>query len=133
MLSRIHLYLFLMPLFYLFVTGTPAHAQYIPKDEVLISGQTVSLSVPQAGKLSIVSHPGSAVSRKMEIAIHSSSYEWTPERAGIYVLSTPGGPSQTVSVRFSSFPIPGFIVLIIAFIVLFGGAAFTSYNVFTSK
>lgn len=132
MLTRIHPY-FSLIILALAACYAPAHAQYISKTKSLTSGQTVTISTSKATQLSIVSHPGSAVSRKMDIAMHSTNYEWTPTRAGIYEISTPGGPTQVVSVKFGYFPVKGLVVLIIAFTVLFGGAAYSSYNVFTNE
>src|SRR5699024_3375754 len=118
MTFKVRIYLFLLSLICMACICSSAKAQYIPQNEKLVSGQTVMISVPQAGELLIVSHPGSAVSREKEITLHSSNYEWIPARAGIYEISTPGGPVQVVSVQFGYFPTKGLIVLIIAFIVL---------------
>jgi hypothetical protein len=111
----------------------PANAQYIPESHKLVSGQPVTISVSGANQLSIVSHPGGNTSRKREISLQTSTYEWTPSRAGLYTISTPVGPTQTVSVRFGYFPIRGLIIFIIAFLILFGGASFSSYVIFSDR
>jgi hypothetical protein len=133
MSNRIYLAILIMISGMLAVICWPAEAQYIPETHKLISGQPVTISVSGANQLWIVSHPGGNTSRKRKISLHTSTYKWTPPRAGLYTISTPGGPAQTVSVRFGYFPVKGLIIFSIAFIILFGGAALSSYVIFSDR
>jgi hypothetical protein len=130
---RFQFFLFVMTIFagFLISLSEPADAQYISKNVVLTTGQPVKIAINDAKILTIIYHPGGNTSSKRQLRVQPPNYDWTPSRAGLYVLSTPGGPSQTVSVRFRSFPIKGLIILLIAFVVLFGGAGFASYHVFS--
>jgi hypothetical protein len=51
-----------------------------------------------------------------------TSVRWTPERAGVVRVAVPGGPSRNLSVRFAALPTAGLFVLIVAGLILFGGA-----------
>jgi hypothetical protein len=130
---RFQLSLFLVAIFAGFILGLSksADAQYINKNVVPTSGQPIKIAIHHTKMLTIIYHPGGNASSKRQLRVQPPNYDWTPSRAGLYVLSTPGGPSQTVSVRFISFPIKGLIILLIAFVVLFGGAGFASYHVFS--
>lgn len=113
------------------ITGTlPANAQYVKADKVLTARQPVTISVPEADTLIITYRPGSNIAEIQKVAVTDKSYEWTPKEAGLVSLSTPDGPAQTVSVRFSTFPFQGLTVMIIAGGILFGGAVFASVNLF---
>lgn len=112
------------------IRAAPANAQYVQADKVLTAEQPVIISVPETDSLTITYRPGSNIAEEQKVAVIGKSYEWTPKEAGLVSLSTPGGPSQTVSVRFSSFPFPGLIVLIIAAGILFGGALYASVSLF---
>lgn len=57
---------------------------------------------------------------------------WTPTDAGIATLEAPGGQGEgpatlSVAVRFGAFPGLGVLVMVIAAILLFGGAGFGFY------
>jgi hypothetical protein len=56
--------------------------------------------------------------------------QWTPTEAGVVALSTPGGDTQNVSVRFARTPLAGLAVLLVAGLILFGGAGFAFRKLF---
>lgn len=112
------------------VNTTGLKAQYIQDDEILTAGEMVIVSVPSADTLIVTYRPGSSISETETFPVAGGRFEWLPRQAGIASLSTPGGPSQTVSVRFSTFPFAGFIVLILAGGILFGGAILASISLF---
>ena len=57
------------------------------------------------------------------IPVSGTVATWTPSRAGVVALATADGASRNVSVRFDETPISGLLILIVAGLVLFGGAA----------
>ena len=54
----------------------------------------------------------------------ATDYRWTPRAAGLVKITTPGGVEQSVGVRFTGLPASGLLVLVVAGLVLFGGATF---------
>lgn len=110
--------------------AVPAQAQYVDANEIFTAEQPVNISVPQADTLIITYRPGSNIAETQIAAVSGDTYVWTPKEAGLVSLATPGGPVQTISVSFAGFPVQGFIVLIIAGGILFGGATYASINLF---
>lgn len=117
----------------LFAISSKANAQYITTGETLIAGTPVTISVPQADTLFLTYRPGSNIAEIETVLTKEATYEWTPREAGIIALSTPNGPTQTVSVRFRSLSYQGLIVFILAGGILFGGALFASFKLFGKK
>ncbi len=89
-------------------------------DEVI----TVTLAEP-ATELMVTYRPNSGVVEKTPITLAeaSTTFSWTPDRAGIATLSA-GSASKNVSIRFSSFPLLGLMIMLGAASILFGGAFF---------
>ena len=52
-----------------------------------------------------------------------ASIKWKPVDAGVVRIAVPGGPSQNLSVRFAALPVAGVFVLVMAGLILFGGAS----------
>jgi hypothetical protein len=105
-------------------------AQYVQKNVVFTVGQPITFSGVDADTLIVTYRPGSNISHAEYIPLTNGSYTWIPESAGIISLSTPGGPSQTISVRFETLPLSGLIMLIVAGSILFGGAIAASIRLF---
>lgn len=120
---------FLIFVFMLVATGI-ASAQYVTNQPVLSVGKPVTIQLPAADTLQITYRPGSNIAVTQKIFVDGTSYKWTPNSAGIVALSVPGKAVQTVSVQFERFPWAGFLVLIIAGGILFGGAIYASVNLF---
>lgn len=114
----------------LLLLAGPLKAQYLNTHEVLKAGQEVQLTIPGADTLLVTYRPGSNISETIRIPVEGKHFTWTPREAGIVALSTPDGPTQNVSVRFDAFPFPGFVILIAAGSILFGGALFASVKLF---
>ena len=89
-------------------------------DEII----TVTLAEP-ATELMVTYRPNSGVVAKIPITLAeaSTTFTWTPDRAGIATLSA-GSASKNVSIRFSSFPFLGLLIMLGAAGILFGGALF---------
>jgi hypothetical protein len=52
-----------------------------------------------------------------------TSIKWTPTEAGVVRVAVPDGPSRNLSIRFAELPLAGVFVLIMAGLILFGGAS----------
>ncbi len=111
-------------------TALPAAAQFAPEGESIVAGQTVTLNMEGADTLIITHRPGSNISRVEHVPVTEAEYSWTPATAGLVALSTPGGPVQTISVRFDRAPVAGLVILLLAAGILFGGAGFASFRLF---
>lgn len=76
--------------------------------------------------LLVTYRPGSAPLARTDTlrAGGATSVEVTFEQAGVARIALPGGPSRNVSVRFARAPLGGIAVLVVAGLILFGGAAF---------
>lgn len=122
----------LVPVLLLLFIAIPLQtkAQYIPKEEVIVAHQSVTLTLPDAKNLTIVYRPGSNISDTVRVPVDSGTYNWTPREAGIVTLKSSNGPQQTVSVRFDEAPFWGFFIMFGAAFILFGGALFASIKLF---
>ncbi len=118
--------------FVLLLTATPAiaDAQYIPDEEIVVAGHTVTITVPGVEQFAIVYRPGSNISDTVRIQLKNATYRWTPREAGLVALVTPEGPVQTVSVRFDEYPFWGLFIMVGAGFILFGGAIYASIKLF---
>lgn len=105
----------------------------------VLAGIDVSNPAPEVGEkltltfddevdtLVVVYRPNAAVAKTDVIPISpaSKTVEWSPENAGVVALSyAAAGNSATrnISVRFAGVSYPGIFVMILAGVVLFGGA-----------
>lgn len=109
------------------VAAAPVSAQSItvfPEPVTVGDRTTLTFGVP-VDTLVVTYRPNSAIPIVDTIRVGGfDTVRWSPERAGVVRLSVPsGGASQNVSVRFDEPPIAGIIVLILAALILFGGAA----------
>lgn len=105
-------------------------AQYVQSDKIFVEGETIDIPLSGAESLTVTYRPGSKIAEKETILADNSMVTWKPKTAGIVALSTPDGPVQTVSVRFREYPFSGFVILILAAGILFGGAGFSAYKLF---
>lgn len=98
--------------------------------EKLVVGDKSSLSFDAPVQTVVVTYrPNSAI--PLVDTVHVGGFEsirWTPERAGVVRVAVPGGPSRNLSVRFAALPVAGIVVLILAGLILFGGAAWAMYK-----
>ena len=87
-------------------------------------GRPVRITLDQpTASVKVVWRPNSAIPDTVALDPTGQSFEWTPTRAGVASIVTPEG-SQNVSVRYSSYPASGILILIVAGTILFGGAGF---------
>lgn len=110
----------------------PVRGQFLPESVRVYRGEPVEIPLPPSADTLLVTYrPSSAIARRVMLpASGGGAVRWTPTDAGVVALSTPGGPSQNVSVRFRGIPIGGLVVLLFAGTVLFGGAAFALKKLF---
>ena len=70
----------------------------------------------------VVYRPGAISAVTETFTPGGAVFEFTPDRAGV-VSVTSGDAAQSLSVRFRSAPLSGLVVMILAGLILFGGAA----------
>ena len=110
-----------------------AAAQYVSPEASLVVGRPVHITLPDPGDtLTVTYRPNSSIAAVDHLApaAGSTSLTWTPHEAGVVQLATSNGASQSVSVRFSTPPISGILVLTLAGLILFGGAVFAFRRLF---
>ena len=109
----------------LLLAATPALAQSIdmtPDLAVVGREATLRFGAP-VDTLFVTYRPNSVVAQHDTIRIGGfASVKWTPRRAGVVQLATPGGGNRNVSVRFTELPFVGLAVLLGAGLILCGGA-----------
>ena len=109
-----------------FAGAGQAHAQMQLSSDTPAVGDQVTITVAEpVSEWKATYRPNSGVVEEVSSKLDgpSTTFTWTPDRAGIVQLSA-GSATRNVSVRFSSFPVLGMIIMLIAAGVLFGGAAF---------
>lgn len=104
---------------------TTTAAQFTLSPETPVIGETVTITLPEAADvLTVTYRPNSSVPRIEEIATNGlTTVSWTPTNAGVVALAA-GSASMNTSVRYQSAPMGGIFVLIVAGLILFGGAIF---------
>ena len=83
---------------------------------------TVTFSAP-ADSVVVIYRPGAVTAHTETFAPGSAVFEFVPERAGVVSVAAPGGAAQSLSVRFRGAPLSGVVVMVLAGLILFGGAA----------
>ena len=115
-------------------------------ESVPTQGEAVIIVLREpVGRLEAVYAPNSKVSRRQALeplAKDPRSYSWTPERAGIVTLeayplagaSAEGKPIATkkLSVAFDGSPVAGVLIMLVAGVILFGGAFLTLRSIMHS-
>lgn len=115
-------------LFALLFAATPTLGQTATSISVLperlVAGDQATLTFDAPVETVVTTYrPNSAIPIVDTLAVGGfASVRWTPERAGVVRVSVPGGPSRNLSVRFAALPVSGIVVLIVAGLILFGGA-----------
>jgi len=81
----------------------------------------VTFSEP-VDSVTVTYRPGAISARTETFTPGAASFEFTPQRAGVVSVAS-GSASKSLSVRFTKAPLPGLVVMILAGLILFGGAA----------
>lgn len=82
---------------------------------------TVTFSEP-VDSVTVTYRPGAITAHSESFAPGSAVFEFTPTRAGVVSVAS-GDASQSLSVRFRGAPVSGIAVMVLAGLILFGGAA----------
>lgn len=82
---------------------------------------TVTFSAP-VDSVTVTYRPGAITAHREMFAPGSAAFEFTPSRAGVVSVAA-GDASRSLSVRFRGTPVSGLLVMVLAGLVLFGGAA----------
>lgn len=123
--------------------ATTVNATIRVSNEKLEVGETVTLSfsVP-VDSLKVTYRPSSSVSKQEFLVISppANSMEWAPQNPGLVQLSyqdrsgtSPTTVSHNISVRFRGLSSSGVVVMLLAFIILFGGASFAFRTLFQGQ
>ena len=105
--------------------AAPVNAQDIVSvtPEQPTRGEPVTVTFSESvDSVTVTYRPGAITATADTFTPGSETFEFSPERAGV-VSVTSGDASQSLSVRFRGTPISGLLVMILAGLVLFGGAA----------
>ncbi len=81
---------------------------------------TVTFSAP-VDSVTVTYRPGAVTAFTETFTPGAAAFTFTPERAGVVSVAA-GEASQSLSVRYVGVPLSGLIVMILAGVVLFGGA-----------
>lgn len=101
----------------------PAAAQITPSTETPVVGQPLTLTFDApVDTLTVTYRPGGVTESAETIPVGGTAAEWTPREAGVVQVAA-GDASQSLSVRYASAPVSGLLVMALAGLVLFGGAA----------
>lgn len=94
-------------------------------EEVLYKGTTVNIILIEPVDTVIIEYrPNSQVVKKEYLVGDAAkTFEWTPSQAGVVAIQA-GNQSETASVRFPGASFSGIAIMILAAILLFGGATF---------
>ncbi len=82
---------------------------------------TVTFSEP-VDTVTVTYRPGAITAHTETFTPGSATFEFTPERAGVVSVAS-GDAAKSLSVRFRGTPISGIAVMVLAGLILFGGAA----------
>lgn len=108
------------------LVALPAAAQnvvsVVPAAPVRGEPIVVTFDAP-ADTVTITYRPGAVTARVETLTGVGETFEFTPARAGVVAVAAAGGTPRSLSVRFVSSPLSGIAVMILAGLILFGGAA----------
>ena len=82
---------------------------------------TVTFSAP-ADSVVVTYRPGAVTATSETFTPGAAAFEFLPKRAGVVSVAAAGGDGQSLSVRFRGAPLSGVIVMVLAGLILFGGA-----------
>lgn len=98
-------------------------------DRFPTAGRATTIVTPAAVEMiSVTYSPTSRVEKREVFSVQklnpAGAYNtvWRPQRPGVARIEA-AGEQRTVSVRFDSLPVSGMVIMLIAALVLFGGAA----------
>ncbi len=81
----------------------------------------VTFSAP-VDTVRVTYRPGALSAHTETFTPGAASFEFTPERAGVVSVAA-GDATKSLSVRFKEAPLGGLVVMVLAGLILFGGAA----------
>lgn len=115
----------LLPLALLLWAAAPAAAQEIVSVEpdAPTRGERVRVTFSEpVDSVRVTYRPGAITATSETFTPGAATFEFTPTRAGVVSVAA-GEASQSLSVRFRGAPLAGLVVMVLAGLVLFGGAA----------
>jgi len=115
---------FILMLFFSLISVTGSAINVSP--DILFKDQKATINLSEASDtVTITYRPNSQVERVIQLTSPTAvkSFEWLPENAGVVAINTPA-ESTTVSVRFSGVSGSGIFIMLLAGLLLFGGATY---------
>lgn len=104
----------------------------LPESPIVGEPATLTFDAP-VDAVVLTYRPNSAIPVVDTVRIGGfTSIKWTPVEAGVVRVAVPGGPSQNLSVRFAEWPLSGIFVLLVAGLILFGGAGWAMAKLLSS-
>ena len=113
-----------LPLLFL-LAAAPLAAQDIVEvtPEAPVRGEPVRVTFSESvDTVRVTYRPGAISAHTETFTPGAAAFEFTPERAGVVSVAA-GESSRSLSVRFQRAPLSGVVVMILAGLILFGGAA----------
>ena len=110
---------------FLALLAAPAAAQDVVSVEPAapVRGEPVRVTFSEpVDSVTVTYRPGAVTARTETFTPGATSFEFTPRRAGVVAVAA-GDAATSLSVRFTRAPLPGLLVMIVAGLILFGGAA----------
>ena len=113
-----------IPLLALALAATGASAQSIVSVEPTAPTRGVPVTVTfdrPVDSVRVVYRPSAVTADTVVFTPGAASFTFSPERAGIVSVGS-GDAAQSLSVRYVGVPIGGLVVMVLAGLILFGGA-----------
>ncbi|MCB0566798.1 MAG: hypothetical protein H6573_32265 [Lewinellaceae bacterium] len=119
---------FLLAAALLLSVGIPVSAQIIVPDNLVVRQMaTITIDTGKLDTIVVTYRPNSSIVRS-EILLPQggrNTFLWTPQKVGIVRLSSKTSGTRNVSVQFEKASYSGILVMALAAVILFGGAAFS--------
>mgnify|MGYP006892259022 CR=1 FL=1 len=103
----------------------PARGQFLADNATVTVGKPVLVRIPPGAEtLRVTYRPGSQRAATDVLPTHGRpAIVWAPVRTGLATLAVPDGPAQNVAIRPATMRSDGVAMLLLAGLILFGGAA----------
>lgn len=114
-----------LPLLLVLLAAPLAGAQDVVEvvPEAPVRGETVRITFSEpVDSVTVTYRPGAVSAVTETFTPGAATFEFTPDRAGVVSVAG-GGTAKSLSVRFRSAPLGGLLVMVVAGLILFGGAA----------
>lgn len=107
----------------LIIAAAPASAEITSSTDAPVRGQAIQLTFAEPiNSFTVTYRPGAVTAHDEVVSVpNARTVSWTPQRAGVVKIAA-GDDTKNLSVRFTGAPATGILVMLVAGIILFGGA-----------